>query len=79
MTKKYSEKIEVKELDKVIEAVNKDLTNEDTIKELLSETYSNADLEKQKLTFGQRAADVVAAFVGSWTFIIMFLMVLILM
>ena len=31
MTKKYSEKIEVKELDKVIEAVNKDLTNEDTI------------------------------------------------
>lgn len=77
MTKKYSEKIEVKELDKVIEAVNKDLTNEDTIQELLSETYSNADLEKQKLTFGQRAADVVAAFVGSWIFIIMFLMFLV--
>lgn len=73
MNKKEYEKVEVKELDKILDAVNVDLSDKDNIEEMLNSTYSNADLEKQDLSFGQRAADGVAAFVGSWGFIILFI------
>lgn len=44
-------------------------------KELLSENLN--DNMEEKLTFGQRVADKIASFGGSWTFILSFLAFLI--
>ncbi len=43
------------------------------IKELVYKTQDTHPVLKQKLTFGQRAADKLTAFCGSWVFILIFL------
>ncbi len=46
-------------------------------KEELIHTHELHPVFRQKLTFGQKAADVITRFGGSWTFIIMFAVVLV--
>jgi len=54
------------------------LEEEDTLHQLLSEYVSkDATSERDsKITFGQKAADNLAKFAGSWTFIIIFFTIL---
>ncbi len=53
---------------------------EEVLQMLLQEHVSKDSISEHesKLTFGQRAADGLARFAGSWTFIILFFMILVL-
>lgn len=57
---------ETSELSSLEEEVRNSLENQDLISEDLNQTFQS------KLTFGQRVADKVADFGGSWTFILLF-------
>ncbi len=61
----------------IIEDVDNELEfDEELIHQLLEKTMAlNPNAEYEKTTFGQRAADNVAQFVGSWKFIISFCVV----
>lgn len=48
------------------------------MKKLLQTEKTNPILGKNKLTFGQRSADKLSQFMGSWTFLILFIFVLVL-
>ncbi len=51
----------------------KDLTDEEILHLILDKKFSNNKIEsKEKYTFGDKAADKLASFAGSWTFIIAF-------
>ena len=58
----------------IIEDVDEELEfDEELIHQLLEKTMAlNPNAQTEKTTFGQRAADSVAQFVGSWKFIISF-------
>jgi len=58
---------EVGELNELEEDVLKTLQNHETISSKI-----NLDVEKSKFTFGQKLADNIAGFGGSWKFIILF-------
>lgn len=51
---------------------DKELTDEQLIGELLSTDVTENIEKKEKISFGQKAADVVARFAGSWAFIFSF-------
>ena len=51
---------------------DKELTDEQLIGELLSTEVTENIEKKEKISFGQKAADVVARFAGSWAFIFSF-------
>lgn len=56
---------------------DKELTDEELMNEILSENVTmNAD-KTEKDSFGQKAADVVAKFAGSWAFIFTFIGVMV--
>lgn len=55
----------------------RELTDEELIGELLSTNISNNPESGEKLTFGQKAADSVARFAGSWAFIFSFIAVMV--
>ena len=51
---------------------DKELTDEQLIGELLSTDVTENIEKKEKVSFGQKAADAVARFAGSWAFIFSF-------
>ena len=66
-------------LKEVIEDIQRDLSDEEVLKLLAGSKISeNTEKETNKLySFGQRAADKIAKFAGSWTFIFSFVGVLV--
>ena len=62
-------------LGKILKDVRDDMTDEDLIHKLIEDKISFSDNNQE--SFGQRASDKMAAFAGSWTFIISFTLVLI--
>ena len=75
-TQKNKEKI-IKEL---LHSTDKELTDEELLKEILSTDISeNSEKggKEEKITFGQKAADAVARFAGSWAFIFSFIAVMV--
>ena len=65
------------EREQIISDVKHDMSNEDIIS-LLADSRISANPDKEKYTFGQRAADKIAKFAGSWAFIFSFSALLIL-
>jgi uncharacterized membrane protein len=60
-------------VENIIEDVDEELMDEEMIHLLLEKSLSQEmNRQAEKNTFGQRAADNVAQFVGSWKFIIIF-------
>lgn len=64
-------------VNEIISDVKHDMSNEDIIS-LLADSRISANPDKEKYTFGQRAADKNAKFAGSWAFIFSFSALLIL-
>lgn len=66
-------------LKEVLEDIRHDMTDEEVLNMLADSKISVSPLnEKEKSTLGQRAADTIAQFAGSWAFIFSFTGVLIL-
>lgn len=75
-TQKNKEKI-IKEL---LHSTDKELTDEELMSEILSTNVSEnseKNEREEKITFGQKAADAVAGFAGSWAFIFSFIAVMV--
>ena len=75
-TQKNKEKI-IKEL---LHSTDKELTDEELMSEILSTNVSEnseKNEREEKITFGQKAADAVAKFAGSWAFIFSFIAVMV--
>ena len=64
-------------LKEVLEDIRHDMTDEEVLN-LLAGSKISVRPEKEKYTIGQRAADTIAKFAGSWSFIFSFAGVLIL-
>lgn len=64
-------------VNEIISDVKHDMSNEDIIS-LLADSRISANPDREKYTFGQRAADKIAKFAGSWAFIFSFSALLIL-
>lgn len=64
-------------VNEIISDVKHDMSNEDIIS-LLADSRISANPDKEKYTFGQRTADKIAKFAGSWAFIFSFSALLIL-
>ena len=64
-------------VNEIISDVKHDMSNEDIIS-LLADSRISANPDKEKYTFGQRSADKIAKFAGSWAFIFSFSALLIL-
>ena len=64
-------------VNEIISDVKHDMSNEAIIS-LLADSRISANPDKEKYTFGQRAADKIAKFAGSWAFIFSFSALLIL-
>ena len=62
-------------INEVIKDVKKDMENEEIIHLLLEKSVSNQ--EKERETFGMKIADNIAKIAGSWTFIIVFTIILV--
>ena len=62
-------------ISELVSKTNQELSDEELMHQLLEQKISaNTDANKdKKLTFGQKAADGVAKFAGSWAFIFTFL------
>lgn len=75
--KKKQTKMDV--LRTVMNDVEEDIGNEEMIHLILQRQFSKNTLKKEneKLTIGQKAADGIAKFAGSWTFILIFLLVIV--
>ena len=66
-------------LREVLQDIRRDMTDEEVLNLLADSKISEGpDSEKSKYTLGQRAADSIAKFAGSWAFIFSFTGVLIL-
>ena len=66
-------------LQEVLEEIRHDMTDEEVLNLLADSKISvSPEKEKEKYTLGQRAADTIAKFAGSWAFIFSFAGVLIL-
>ena len=66
-------------LQEVLEEIRHDMTDEEVLSLLADSKISvSPKKEKEKYTLGQRAADTIAKFAGSWAFIFSFAGVLIL-
>ena len=66
-------------LREVLKDIRRDMTDEEVLDLLAdSKIFENPAGEKEKYTLGQRAADAIAKFAGSWAFIFAFTGVLIL-
>ncbi len=54
-----------------------ELTDEELVKEILGTTIAENSEKNEKISFGQKAADAVARFAGSWAFIFSFIGVMV--
>ena len=60
-------------LREVLQDIRRDMTDEEVLNLLADSKISvGPDTEKSKYTLGQRAADAIAKFAGSWAFIFSF-------
>ncbi len=57
---------------KIIKLTNEEIDSEHFIHKLLEEDTLYNIYEDEQITFGQRAADILARFAGSWAFVISF-------
>ena len=60
---------------KIINLTDKEMSEEDFIHQLLSETEIY-NINDDNPTFGQKAADKLASFAGSWLFVFLFIIIL---
>ena len=60
----------------LLQSSDKDLTDEELIDEILSTNVTESSNKNEKASFGQKAADAVAKFAGSWAFIFGFVAVM---
>lgn len=60
----------------LLQSSDKDLTDEELIDEILSTNVTESSNKNEKVSFGQKAADAVAKFAGSWAFIFSFVAVM---
>lgn len=67
MSNKKERRRIVKEL---LDVTDKEFTDEELIHQLINTELSKDSDKTDKLSFGQRAADAVARFAGSWAFYI---------
>lgn len=58
-------------LKEVLKDIRHDMTDEEVLN-LLADSKISVDPSKEKITIGQRAADSIAKFAGSWAFIFSF-------
>ena len=66
-------------LKEVLQDIRRDMSDEEVLNLLADSKISvSPESEKEKYTLGQRAADVIAKFAGSWAFIFSFTSVLVL-
>lgn len=56
---------------------DKELSDEELISEILSTSVTENEEKNEMITFGQKAADAVAKFAGSWAFIFSFIAVMV--
>ena len=64
-------------LNEIVEDIERDMTDEEVLKLLAGSKISvNPSKDREKYTFGQKAADTIAKFAGSWAFIFSFVGVL---
>ena len=56
---------------------DKELSDEELISEILRTNVTENEEKNEKVTFGQKAADAVAKFAGSWAFIFSFIAVMV--
>lgn len=61
----------------LLNVTDKEFTDEELIRQLTSTAITENSDRTEKITFGQRAADAVARFAGSWAFIFSFIAVMI--
>lgn len=61
----------------LLNVTDKEFTDEELIRQLISTEITENSDKTEKITFGQRAADAVARFAGSWAFIFSFIGVMI--
>ena len=62
---------------KIINITDKEIDEDEFIHQLLSENTLYNIYEEEKISFGEKAADKLAEFAGSWGFVIIFMFVLI--
>ncbi len=74
MNYKKDRKRIIKEL---LNVTDKEFTDEELVSTLTSTSVTQSPKREQKVTFGQKAADAVAKFAGSWAFIFSFISVMI--
>lgn len=74
MSNKKERRRIVKEL---LDVTDKEFTDEELIHQLINTELSKDSDKTDKLTFGQRASDVVARFAGSWAFIFSFIAIMV--
>lgn len=74
MSNKKERRRIVKEL---LDVTDKEFTDEELIHQLINTELSKDSDKTDKLSFGQRAADAVARFAGSWAFIFSFIAIMV--
>ncbi len=74
MSNKKERRRIVKEL---LDVTDKEFTDEELIHQLINTELSKDSDKTDNLTFGQRAADAVARFAGSWAFIFSFIAIMV--
>lgn len=74
-----TQKNKAKIIKELLHSTDKELTDEELMSEILSTNVSEnseKNEREEKITFGQKAADAVARFAGSWAFIFSFIAVM---
>lgn len=61
----------------LLDVTDKEFTDEELIHQLINTELSKDSDKTDKLSFGQRAADAVARFAGSWAFIFSFIAIMV--
>lgn len=64
-------------IDSILEDVQKDMKNEQLLHHILEKKIASNYEDDDDYTFGEKAADTMARFAGSWTFIIAFTLTLV--
>lgn len=75
-----TQKNKAKIIKELLHSTDKELTDEELMSEILSTDVSEnseKNEREEKITFGQKAADAVARFAGSWAFIFSFIAVMV--
>lgn len=75
-----TQKSKAKIIKELLHSTDKELTDEELMSEILSTNVSEnseKNEREEKITFGQKAADAVARFAGSWAFIFSFIAVMV--